>query len=59
MRDTMVPKSLAAQRMNAKMLPEVNERTRRRRSRICSATGRPKRIQCSMCFSEPQELYGA
>src|SRR6266478_8047208 len=46
-----VPKSLDAQRTNAHMEPGANERTRRRRSMICSATARPNRTRFSMRFS--------
>ena len=51
MRETTVPKSFAAQRTNPKMLPGAKLRMRWRRSTICSATSRPNRIQCSICFS--------
>src|SRR5262249_9354645 len=51
MREEMVPYSFPAQRTNAKVDPGAKLRTRRRRSRMYSATSRPNRIQFSICFS--------
>jgi hypothetical protein len=49
--ETIVPKSLAAQRTKAKTAPGAKLTTRRRRSTIVSSAMQPKRIQCSIRFS--------
>src|ERR1700677_3370295 len=50
-REITVPKSLDAHRTNAKTVLGANDRMRRWRSMICSATGRPNRIRFSIRFS--------